>query len=189
DAMAHVAVTYLPASGVPVAKTYDIAGHQRLTINIATEDPTLASAAVSTQVNADQPIIAERSQYWPHGDWYESHNSAGETATGTNWGLAEGRVGGPNNAQTYILVANPGSSPADVTATFLRADGTTVVKHFTVPPTSRFNIAIVAGGGDVPELENDSFGSVIGSTQPVMVERSFYTDANGVVWAAGTNAT
>jgi hypothetical protein len=32
-------------------------------------------------------------------------------------------------------------------------------------------------------------GTVIASTPPVMVERSFYSDANGVVWAAGINAT
>ena len=189
DTTANVTVKYLPASGVPITKTFALPGHQRHTINISTEDPALASAAVSTQVNSDVPIVVERSQYWPHGGWYEAHNSMGETSPGQKWGLAEGRVGGTNNAQTYILVANPNTTPADVTATFLRVDGTTVVKHFTVPATSRFNISVVSGGGDVPELANESFGTVIEATQPVMVERSFYTDAGGVTWAAGTNAT
>jgi hypothetical protein len=41
----------------------------------------------------------------------------------------------------------------------------------------------------VPELADESFGTVIESTQPIVVERSMYTDANGVTWAAGTNAT
>ena len=27
------------------------------------------------------------------------------------------------------------------------------------------------------------------STQPIVVERALYGDANGVTWAAGTNAT
>jgi len=45
-------------------------------------------------------VIVERSQYWPHGNWYEAHNSAGETSAGTKWALAEGRVGGQNHAQT-----------------------------------------------------------------------------------------
>ncbi len=66
DAAATVTMTYLPASGAPIEKTHTIAVHQRLTINIADEDPALASAAVSTRVEADQPVIAERSQYWPH---------------------------------------------------------------------------------------------------------------------------
>jgi hypothetical protein len=189
DATANITLKYLPASGLPVTKTLTLAGHQRQTINISTEDASLASAAVSTQVNSDIPILVERSQYWPHGGWYEAHNSAGETSPALKWGLAEGRVGGTKNAQTYILVANPNSVSADITATFLRVDGTTVVKHFTVPATSRFNISVVPGGGDVPELADESFGTVIEATQPVMVERSLYTDAGGVTWAAGTNAT
>jgi hypothetical protein len=41
----------------------------------------------------------------------------------------------------------------------------------------------------VPELANESFGVLISSRQPIAVERALYTNANGVVWAAGTNAT
>jgi len=116
---------------------------------------------------------------------YEAHNSAGETAAGTKWGLAEGRVGGTNHAQTYILIANPGAQ----TATFLRTDGTTIVKTFTIAETSRFNIAVTGPGSSVPELTDESFGAIIESTQPIIVERSLYTDAGGITWAAGTNAT
>jgi hypothetical protein len=76
-----------------------------------------------------------------------------------------------------------------VTLTFLCADGTTLVKTVTVPPTSRFNIAVTGAGSDVPELADESFGTLIESTQPIVVERSMYANANGVIWAAGTNAT
>jgi hypothetical protein len=125
-------------------------------------------------------------QYWPHLAWYESHSSPGEISAGLKWGLAEGRVGGANNAQTYVLIANPGTQAATVTATFLRTNGTTVAKTFTVAATSRFNIA---AGSDVPELIDESFGTVIESTQPVIVERALYLDAGGVTWGAGTSAT
>ncbi len=189
DATTTITLTYLPEGGAPITRTHVLPGRQRLTINVADEDPALLSAAVSTRLDADQPIVVERSQYWPHPTWYEAHNSAGETTPGTKWGLAEGRVGGPANAQTYILIANPNAQSADLTATFLRADGTTVVKTFTVGPMSRFTIGITGGGSDVPELADESFGTIIASSQPVIVERSLYTDAAGVVWAAGTNAT
>jgi len=116
-------------------------------------------------------------------------NIAGEVATGAHWCLAEGRVGGTNHAQTYVLIANPGAQDANVTATFLRSDGTTVVKTLTVAAMSRVNLAVTGAGSDVPELADEAFGTVIDSTQPVIVERSMYTDANGVTWAAGTNAT
>jgi YVTN family beta-propeller protein/autotransporter-associated beta strand protein len=191
DLDASVEMTYLPADGVPVVKTHVVGAHQRLTINIAVEDPALASAAVSTRVIADRPVVVERSQYWPNPApaWYEAHSSAGETTTAKKWGLAEGRVGGADGAQTFVLIANPGATAAQITATFLRTDGTTVVKTFVVEPTSRFNIGINGPGGDVPELSNESFGTIVESTQPVIVERALYWDANGVVWAAGTGAT
>jgi YVTN family beta-propeller protein/autotransporter-associated beta strand protein len=184
-----VTMTYLPATGSPIVKTHAIAAHQRLTVNIADEDPALASAAVGTQITATQPVVVERSVYWPHGNWYEAHNTTGETSAGLKWGLAEGRVGGTNQAQTYILLANPGTQAAVVTATFLRTNGTTLVKTFTVAPSSRLNIAVTGAGSDVPELADESFGATLISTQPIIVERSLYTDANGVTWAAGTNAT
>ena len=47
----------------------------------------------------DVPVVAERAQYWPNtpDQWYQAHNSFGETGTATRWVLAEGRVGGPNS--------------------------------------------------------------------------------------------
>jgi hypothetical protein len=113
------------------------------------------------------------------------------TATAPRWGLAEGRVGGADDAQTYILLANPNpDAAAEVTLTFLRGDGTTVIKTFTVPAASRFNVSVTPFPDSIaPELTNESFGALIESTQPIVVERSLYSNANGVTWAAGTNAT
>jgi len=61
-------LTYFPSSGIPVTREHLVPGGQRLTINIADEDPSLASAAVSTRVDATQPLLVERSQYWPQPD-------------------------------------------------------------------------------------------------------------------------
>jgi hypothetical protein len=192
DAPANLTLTYLPDTGQPIEKTRRLEAHQRLTLNIASEDAALQNVAVSTRVSSDQPVVVERSQYWPHGNWYESDANAGETTTGLSWGLAEGRVGGASEARTFILIANPSTTAAAITATFLRTDGTTLVKNFTVDPTSRFTIA-VTGDGDaasqVPELTNESFATIINSTEPVIVERSLYTNSNGVIWTAGTSST
>src|SRR5262249_36820199 len=155
-----------------------------LTINLETEDPALANAAVSTQIDASLPIVAERSQYWPDPApaWYEAHNSFGVTELGTRWGLSEGRVGqvdGIAGAQTYILLANPGTTTAVAPITFLRDNGATpVTKIFTVKPQSRFNVQ-VGPGADVPELVNEHFGAVISSDKPIAVEHALYWDANG----------
>ncbi len=63
-------------------------------------------------------------------------------ATGLIRGLAEGRLGGPHNFDTYILLANPSASEAKVTVTYLREGGTPIVKESAVPATSRFNIDV-----------------------------------------------
>jgi hypothetical protein len=183
-------LTFLTSNGAPVTRDKTIPANGRLTVNIESEDPSLANAAVSTQVTATQPVIVERAQYWPDPApaWYEAHNSFGVTAPGRSWGLAEGRAGGAEAYQTYILIANPGTATAHVGIVFLFEDGPPVKKSFTVGPTSRFNVA-TGEGTDVPELANRRFGAILISDEPIVVERAMYSNAGGQTWAAGTNAT
>jgi hypothetical protein len=186
---AHIELRFLLEDGTTIVKPKTLPAGQRLTVNPAGEDPRLANASMSTIVASDVPIVSERSMYWP-GDttpFGEGHNSSGVVATSTRWGLAEGRVGAPRNFTTYILLANPSTTAAQVTVTYLRETGGPVTKTYTVQPTSRFNIDV---GGVVPELRNESFGARIEVTNgvPIAVDRSLYWDANGVFWAGGTNA-
>ena len=105
-----------------------------------------------------------------------------------HWGLAEGRAGGPEDWQTYVLIANTNLFyAADVTMRFYRQDGPPVVKHFTVPASSRFNVPV--GAPLVAEITSGSFGVDITSSIPIVVERAMYGNANGVIWASGTSAT
>ncbi len=76
-----------------------------------------------------------------------------------------------------------------MTITFLRDDpATNVTKHYFVDPQTRFNVP-VGPGTSVPELTNEHFGALVTSDKSIAVERAVYWDANGQVWAAGTNAT
>jgi hypothetical protein len=189
DEPADLTLTYFPEQGAPVTRTERIEARQRMTRNIALEHPSLADAAVATRVEATRPVVVERAQYWGQPAWIESHNSLGVTAAGRKWGLAEGRVGGADATQTYVLLANTGDQDATVTLTFLRTNGTTLMKSFTVSAASRVTVGVTGEGSHVPELADESFGTVIESTQPIVVERSMYSNAQGVMWAAGTNAT
>ncbi len=73
--------------------------------------------------------------------------------------------------------------------TFLRTDGTTLVKSFTAGAASRFTLPVNGDpAGPVPELTNESFGAIVSSTQLVLVERSLYTSAGGLLWTAGTHS-
>jgi hypothetical protein len=191
---ADVTFTFLPEDGAPASITRTVAPASRITINPESENLSIPLGPVATQIVATQPVIAERAQYWPLGpaEWTEAHNSFGVTQAATKWGLAEGRAGGDADYQTYILLANAGTEPAIVTLTFL-GDGvlpTPATKVVTVQPQRRVNVSVVPTGdnrqpGDPPT----TFGALITSDQPIVVERAMYWNANGEVWAAGTNAT
>jgi autotransporter-associated beta strand protein len=190
DTAAHVQLQYLLDTGETITVPKTIAAHARLTTNIEAEDDVrLKNAAVSTVVTSDVAIIAERSMYWPGVvlPWGEGHNSFGVVDAGTAWGLGEGRIGGPHNFHTYILLANPQTTSAEVTVSYLRESGVPVTKTYTVAPTSRFNIDT----SSVTDLHDESFGAVIRVTNgvPIIVERSMYWDANGIAFSGGTNAT
>jgi hypothetical protein len=193
DQPTDVTLTYLLDAGAPIVKNVTVPAGQRMTRNVAIEDPALASAAVAVRVQSTRPIVVERSQYWPNPavDWYEAHNSFGVTETSYKWSLAEGGVGGPAGDQTFILLANPGSESVDAKLTFLRSSvsGARPTKTFTVPPRSRKNVAIFGPTSDVPELADEKFSTLIEATGPIAVERSFYSSPDGRTFSAGTNAT
>jgi autotransporter-associated beta strand protein len=185
-----VTLTFGRQGDTPIQMTRTVAAASRLTLNLETLDPGLANVPVSTRVEASQPVIVERAQYWPDPapQWYEAHSSAALQTIGTKWGLAEGRVGGAPNYQTYILLANANTSAdAHVSITFLRESGAAFTKTFTVPATQRLNVR-TGPGTEVPELVNERFGALITSDQPIAVERAMYADAGGQIWAAGTSA-
>jgi hypothetical protein len=187
---ANVTMTYFRESGGTVTRTRTIPAATRVTINLAEEDASLAAGSAATRVTSDLGIVVERAMYWPFtpSQWQEAHNAFGVYGTARRWGLAEGRVGGTANFQTFVLLANPGSVAANVTATFLRTTGAPVVKTFSVPAGARLTVT-TGPSSMVPELANESFGVSVASDQPIFAERALYSDANGIVFAAGSAAT
>jgi hypothetical protein len=188
DVPAEVLVTYLPSDGPPVVRARTVPAKRRLTINVADEAAVLAATTFATDIRSSAPIVAERSQFWPGAPagWVESHGAMGAPAPWTRWGLADGRVGGAANYQTYILLANFGAAPATATLTFLREDGAPLVRRFRVAPRSRFTVSIGGSASLVPELANEEFATLVTADQPIVVERALYASANGIVWAAGS---
>jgi uncharacterized repeat protein (TIGR01451 family) len=175
---------------IPVMQVVPARGRVTVQIDFA-PDPRLHDAAVSTRILSDVPLIAERSMYWSTkadvAAWGEGHNSFGLAETALRWALAEGRVGGPNQHHTYILLSNPWTRASEVTINYLRDSGGPIVRTYTVPPTTRYTIDVNAA---VPELQDEFFGARIEVTNgfTISVERSMYWDGGGVSWTAGTNA-
>jgi hypothetical protein len=192
DTDATIEMRYLLESGTVVVKNKVLGPKQRLTIKLEDEDATLATGSAGTQVTSDVPIVAERSMYWSGSDgqpWTEAHNAFGMTDTSQRWALAEGRVGGPENFHTYILIATPFQfGGSDVTISFLRESGAPIVKVVHVNGNSRLTVDVSA---IAPELQNESFGALVEAESggAITVERSMYWSANGVFWAGGSSGT
>jgi hypothetical protein len=129
--------------------------------------------------------------WWPHGNWYEAHDVAGATVNGTKWALAEGEQGGAFNTHTYVLIANVGDQDANISVKVMLENGTVIASPaaLTVPAKSRKTVEI-ADSVLFTGVNGKRFGVVVESlnSQPIVVERSMYSDFAGQFWAAGTAA-
>jgi hypothetical protein len=103
--------------------------------------------------------------------------------------MAEGETGGDLNKQTYVLIANTSSFIGSAQLTLLYEDGTTENKTFQLPASGRTTVNV---GVEFPNSVNKRYGATVetlGATPAqVVVERAMYSDAAGVIWAAGTDA-
>jgi len=184
--------TYLLSDGTSFFKDYVLRGRSRLTIGAHADDPRLADAAFSSKFETQdgQGIVAERAMWWPASlPWIESHNSPGVNEAGTRWIVASGEIGGPDTAETYVLVANTSPFNATIVVRALAETGQVVSRTFSVRASSRFNLNM---GGFFPEMIGRRFGvdiqSVGANPAQITAEVSVYLSGDGVVWSAGSNA-
>jgi hypothetical protein len=187
----QVRVRYLRPSGAPLEKTYALPPNSRTNIWVDVEEFGGQAVLSNTDVSAafevvnGQPIIVERAMYLTRsqqgqGSLFEAgHESAGVTEGASEWFLAEGATG--TYFDLFVLVANPGSTAATIEATYLLPDGSNVVKTYSVPPASRFNIWVDL---EDPRLADTAVSTTIRSTNgvPIVVERAMW-------WPGPTSAT
>lgn len=197
---AQVRLTYLLDGGQTLTRTLTAPANARSGVWVDMEQfdgmsgYPLANVAVSTTVESLNavPLVVERAMWWPgSGDtWHEAHNSAGATATGRTWAVAEGEVGGPSAQETYLLVANTSTFAGSATVTLYFEDGTSLSRTYALAPQSRTNVAVGPDFGAA--VQNKRFGAVVQSEgqspAAIVVERAMYSSAGGITWAAGTNA-
>jgi len=192
---ANLAVTYLLPNGTTVARTYQVGPKRRYTIYVDEESRRLANTAVSTIVRSTNgvPVIVERAMWWPgptYGAnwWREGHSSPGSTATAARWALAEGEQDGPDASETYLLIANTGTTAATARVTLYYENGGTATTTLGVAGQGRGTVRIASA---FPDSAGRRFGAIVesiaGSTA-LVVERAMYTSTAEDVWAGGTNA-
>jgi hypothetical protein len=182
-------IRYLLPGGQVVTRTQALPAESRTTISV---NGVVPNTEVSMEVTAPSPIIVERAMYWPGNNWSEAHASSGIAATGVQWALAEGEIGGSREFQTYILIANPTANAATMRLRFLLENGASFVSPtFNVPANARVtrSAAEFIGAGMLPAAAR--FGVLVESQNnvPVAVEHAIYWNGGGEFWGGGSNET
>jgi len=176
---AAATLTYMLPDGRRVPVSVKLDPSSRKTVKM---DDTLLNEEASTTVEATGgQVVAERSMYFNYqGKYPGGHTSAGALAPATTWFLAEGCTA--YKFDTYVLVQNPGGTPAPVKMTFLKTGGATQQIFFTVAPYARYTVAV----DSVKGMEQAEFSTRVDAGAPVVVERSMYFDYHGI--REGSNA-
>jgi hypothetical protein len=173
---ANVTVTYMTTSGPRIQPAFTMPANSRKTIRVNDVEP---NQDLSTQVHADQAILAERAMYWTSGGDEVCHDSIGMPVPHTTFYLPDGQTS--EGRETWTLVQNPNGVPVEVEISYLTETGVgNVVFHDTVPANSRKTYNMVDKGisGRAAVLVTSKT-----SGQKIMVERAMYWNSRG----AGTD--
>ena len=166
---ANIAVKSYGTSGLLDTYTTTLEGQRRKTINLNVQ--VADQASVSSIIEADIPIVAERVMY--KDNFGKGHCSSAVTSISEEWFFAEGSN---VNYTTWFVVFNPNSTAATVTASFSTIAGVTVAESFTVPAYSRYTLDSSAVAG----VSDTHFSTKISCDgNQILAERSMYWGTDG----------
>ena len=173
DKAVAVNATFMRPDGSTVGAAYALQPFARYTVNVGGIGG-LQSTEVSTHLNSDTPIAAERSQYFfDYKGKDGGTDSAGVQSPGKEWYLAEGYTGG--DFDEYVLVQNPNPVAGTVHVQYMKTDGSTYDFDYAIKPTSRMSLHV----DDIPELASADVSTKVTCDQPVVVERAQYFNYYG----------
>lgn len=158
-----VEITYMTPDGRLQGNPVTIPPSSRATVSANLEIP---DADVSTRLVSDGVVFAERTMYWyGRGD---GHVSGGIPEPQKSWYMAEGTTA--YGFDTWILIQNASSEPADVNIKYYTPAGPIAKEPFTIKGDCRIS---VHANNDV---SGDDISIGVEASRPVVVERSMYWD-------------
>ncbi|MDP8924324.1 MAG: hypothetical protein M3O34_15805, partial [Chloroflexota bacterium] len=162
--IANVAVTFIREDGEPTVGYYALDGNARLSVYA---DQVVPNGRFGARIEADRPIIAERSVYLATGAG--GHNSVAIQIPNTEWYLPEGSTRAPYREMLALL--NPHPEPVQVDLTLMGTGGKPpVMRSFLMRPSSRLTIDV---GEIVPDAE---VSTRVIADKPIVAERSMYVE-------------
>ncbi|MGQ9476679.1 MAG: DUF5719 family protein [Actinomycetota bacterium] len=146
---------------------YLVRAGSRVTVDVGSQGG-LSGQDMALAVHSDHPVVAERALYYNLDSHRGGHATVGSGIASSNWYFAEGFTDGAFD--TYLLLSNPGSTPAFVNVVFLREDGSTFGARYVVQPQRRVTVHV----DDLPGMDRASFSINVHADQPVVAERAMY---------------
>ncbi len=140
---------------------------------------------VSTTIESDRPIIADRVMEWgidriANGHGYGSHAETATPAPSAQWFLTEGST--VLGFELFYLLQNPQPTIAHVTVRYLLSSGTVITRTYGMAPRSRTTLYVNA----VPGIEETDVAADISADVPINVERAMYRTTPGQHFGLGT---
>ncbi len=164
---ATVRLRYLIEGEKNKDQTLVVPARRRVTVNV--KAVVGKNKSLSTVVESDRPIMAERPMYFAYGPdrWTGGHVSSGVVRPSTRFYFAEGFTG--DGFDQYLTLGNPNSSPARVKVRFLKNRGSPVVRELRVPAETRLTLFVPAIIGRGYENSTE-----VTSDLPIVAERPMY---------------
>jgi len=166
-----VNITYMTPGGAVEGPEIKAPAKSRVTVNVSETVPD--NWSVSTRIDADKSVVAERAVYWDTGTSFRqaAGGSVGLTHTSREWFLAEGSTGADANGsfETWILLQNPGSEKASVNLTYATPGGRVAGPAMELAPGTRESVNVA---GTVPN--EWSVSTTVESDMPIVAERAMY---------------
>lgn len=130
------------------------------------------AASFASHLTSSLPVVAERSVYFVYSGRQGGHSSPGSTQTSTSWHFAEGYT--VKGFDTYILVGNPGTKPANVLFKIYLPRGESKRLQKTVRARSRYTLYL----NDI--IPGSEAAVSITSDEGIVAERAMYFDYGGI---------
>jgi hypothetical protein len=161
--VANIKITFMRENGSSVPAFYALDPSTRLSV---LTDSLVPESTFGAKIEADQPIIVERSVYVAGGQG--GNNSPAISIPNTEWFVPAGPTRPADRA--VIAILNPNPEPTQVDITFSRESQPPVTHSVVMAPTSRQSVDV---SRHVPNA--DASARVV-ADKPVVVERSTYSE-------------
>ena len=172
NADTRVTITYMFPGGAYKEQRATVRAHSRFTVSV--NDAVGPGRDVAAKVQSESDVVVERPVYFNYQDkWNGGSISSGVAELSKSWYLAEGAT--HEGFEEWISLMNPGTSPADVTITYMFRGGGTQVQKVNMAATSRETINVNAAVGPGRDVS-----AMVVSDQPMIAERPMYFNYGGV---------